>query len=421
LLSDSTTSESHDVHDVREQRLNLGAVATWTCIALGSIFRVLWPLDFEWKYDEKWMLQNAIEIADGRAPWPWIGMPSGAGVQNPGASIWPFALLAHVARTPLTMTFAIMLLNVIALWGFALWVKNAWPPEDRERGLWGIALFAVSPLPVLFARKIWAQDLLPVLLVPWLWAHTKRKHFGAAFAWGLLGAMLGQIHMSGFFAAAALVLATFIVDRKGTRWLGWLLGSGVAALPLLPWIRFVASPAANHVSGGYSLSLIFFWDALLNAFGLRLRYSLKHDFMSYLSGPKLFGTASYLVAAAHIALLLLVFVGTWLAIRHRVWLKLPTLLQIHAISILGCGLMLHGLGVKFHPHYLIVLSPLLQVFTAWVFSLRARWLWWLCSLQCFVTITFLWFIHVNGGAPHGDYGIAYRAQTPEQRAPLAPK
>ena len=40
---------------------------------------------------------------------------------------------------------------------------------------------------------------------------------------------------------------------------------------------------------------------------------------------------------------------------------------------------------------------LLQVFTAWVFSLRARWLWWICSLQCFVTMTFLWFIHVNGG------------------------
>ncbi|HET6335362.1 MAG TPA: hypothetical protein VFG30_19185 [Polyangiales bacterium] len=406
---------------MRESRLKVGVVATWSCLALGSILRVLWPLDIEWKYDEKWMLERAIQIADGNSPWPWIGMPSGAGVENPGASIWPFALLAHIARTPISMTFAVMLLNVVALWGFALWVHKTWPAETRERGMWGIALFAVSPLPVLFARKIWAQDLLPVLLVPWLWAHTKREHFGAAFAWGLIGATLGQIHMSGFFAAAALALATLIVDRKGTRWLGWFLGSCVAALPLLPWIKFVASPAANHISAGYTVSVMFFWDALLNAFGLRLRYSLKHDFLTYLSGPQLFGTSTYLAGAAHVALLSMVFVGGWLAIRNRVWLKLPTDLQIHAISILGCGAMLHGLGVKFHPHYLIVFSPLLQMFVAWVFALRARLFWWTCGLQCFVTLTFMWFIHTNGGAPRGDYGVSYRAQTPEQRAPLSAK
>lgn len=406
---------------MRGVRSHRAVVATWSCIVLGSILRIAWPLDFEWKYDEQWMFEHALRIADGTAPWPWIGMPSGAGVQNPGASVWPFALLAHVTREPPSMTFAVMLLNVLALWGFAFWVQKTWASEDRERGMWGIALFALSPLPVLFARKIWAQDLLPVLLVPWLWSHTKRKHFGAAFAWGLSGAMLGQVHMSGFFAAAALVLATLIVDRRGTRWLGWFCGSFVAALPLLPWARFMASPAANHISGGYTFSAVFFWDVLLNAFGLRLRYSLKHDYVPYLRGPEVFGASTYLVAAAHIALALLMFVGAWLAIRDRTWRKLPVELRIHAISIITCGLMMHALGVKFHPHYLIVFSPLLQVFTAWVFTVRERWVWWVCGLQCFVTITFLWFIQQNGGAPHGDYGVAYSAQTPEQRALAHPK
>lgn len=418
LLYQSTASEPRTTRALAPSLAIALRAAPWVCIALGSVLRVLWPLDFEWKYDEKWMFERALRIADGSKPWPWIGMPSGAGVKNPGASIWPFAIFAHFARDPMSMTFVVMLLNVLALWGLALWVHKTWAREHRERVLWGVALFAVSPLPVLFARKIWAQDLLPVLLVPWLWAHTLRKHFWAAFAWGVLGALLGQVHMSGFFAAAALVLATFIVDRKRTRWLGWFLGSSLAALPLLPWIKFMASPAAQHISRGYTLSLAFFWDAMLNAFGLGLRYSLKHHFVPFLRGPELFGISSHLVAAAYVVLASLALVSVWLAIRNRVWRTFSTDLRIHAISFAGCGVSMHALGVPVHPHYLIVFSPMLHVLTAWVLAQRARYLWLTCGLQLFVTVTFLWFIHAHGGAPHGDYGVAYRAQSPEQRALL---
>jgi hypothetical protein len=364
------------------------------------------------------MFERALRIADGTEKWPWIGMPSGAGLQNPGASIWPFAALAHVTRQPATMTFAVMLLNVLALWGFAWWVRKTWAPENRERGMWGIALFSVSLLPVLFSRKIWAQDVLPVLLVPWLWAHAKRARFAPAFAWGLLGASLGQVHMSGFFAAAALALATFVFDRKRTHWLGWFAGSGLAALPLLPWLEFMRSPQANHISSAYTPSLKYFWYAGLNAFGVDARYSLRHHTAEFLRGPMLFGVQTHAVYAVHLALAALALYGAWLAIRTRVWSGLPMNLRIHALSFTLCGLMMHGLGVLVHPHYLIVFSPLLHVFTAWVFAARPRVLCVLVGLQLFVTIAFMCFIHWNGGAPRGDYGITYRAQTPEQRALL---
>jgi hypothetical protein len=390
----------------------------WVFIALGSVLRVFWPLDFEWKQDEKWMFERALRIADGTEQWPWIGMSSGAGLQNPGASIWPFAVLAHVTRDPATMTFAIMLLNVLALWGFAWWVQKTWAPENRERGLWGIALFAVSLLPVLFSRKIWAQDILPVLLVPWLWAHANRSRFAPAFFWGVIGAFLGQIHMSGFFAAATLVLATFVFDRKRTNWLGWFAGSGLAALPLLPWIKFTASPQANHISSEYTPSLAFFWYAGLNAFGLDARYSLKHHFAQFLRGPMIFGVQTHALYVVHFALAALALYAAWIAIRTRVWSTLPTNLRIHALSFTACGVMMHGLGVLVHPHYLIVFSPLLHVFTAWVLAARPRALCLVVALQLFVTIAFMCFIHWNGGAPRGDYGTAYRAQTPEQRALL---
>lgn len=388
----------------------------WVFIAIGSLLRVLWPLDFEWKADEKWMFERALRIADGSEPWPWIGMPSGAGLQNPGASIWPFVLLGHVTRAPATMTFAVMLLNVLALWGFAWWVHKTWGPNIRQRGLWGVALFAVSVLPVLFSRKIWAQDVLPLLLVPYLWGHTKRARFAPAFAWGAFGALLGQIHMSGFFAAFTLALATLIFDRKRTHWLGWLLGSGVAALPLLPWIKFLTSPEANHVRNEYTRSIAFFWDAALNALGLDARYSLHHHFGEFLRSPVIFGVQTYVVYALHVALIGLALAGAWFAIRNRFWSKLPLDLRIYAVAFVACGAIMHALGVVVFPHYLIVFSPLLHVFAAWVLAERPRILWLTCGCQLLVTFFFLGYIHVNGGAPRGDYGIAYRAQTAEQRA-----
>jgi hypothetical protein len=257
-----------------------------------------------------------------------------------------------------------------------------------------------------------------VLLVPWLWAHSRRSRFAPAFFWGAIGASLGQIHMSGFFAAAALVLATFAFDRKRTNWLGWFTGSGLAALPLLPWIKFMASPQANHISSEYRPSLAFFWYAGLNAFGLDARYSLKHHFAQFLRGPTIFGEQTHLLYAVHLALAACALYAAWIAIRTRVWTTLPVNLRIHALSFVTCGVVMHALGVLVHPHYLIVFSPLLHVFAAWVLAARPRVLCAVIGLQLFVTIAFMSFIHWNGGAPRGDYGIAYRAQTPEQRALL---
>lgn len=390
-------------------------IAPVLLVALGSILRVLWSYDFEWKYDEKWMFDRALRIADGRSHFPMIGMASGAGLRNPGASIWPFGILAHVTPDPHGMTLAIMLANVLALWGFALWVWRAWRPEDRERGLWGVGLFAVSPLPVLFSRKIWAQDLLPVLLVPWLWGHTKRKLFWGAFLWGAFGAALGQIHMSGFFAALALVLATVILDRRGVRWVGWFAGSCVASVPLLPWIKFTLSPGAPGVGEKFRVSLRFFWDALLNAFGLGIHYSIKDELILYLRGPEIFGVSTYLVAAAHVLLAISVLAAFYFAIRDRIWVSLSFDLRIYALAVIACGLSMHVIGLKVVPHYLIVWSPLLQVFVAWALASSALWLRAVCGLQAFVTFTFLLFIHVNGGAPESDFGIPYSAQSDAER------
>lgn len=385
----------------------------WACIACGSLLRVLWPLDIEWKFDEKWMFATALRIARGLEPWPWVGMPSGVGTENPGASVWPFALLAHVADHPVTMTHVIAWLNVLALWGFAIWVRATWPADDRRVGLSGVALFAVSPLPILFSRKIWAQDVLPIVLVPWLWGHARRERAAGAFAWGLFGALIGQVHMSGFFAAAALVIASLIVDRKRPRWRGWWLGSVLGALPLVPWLMFLAQRGPH--GGERHWSLAFFWDAFQSGWGIGLRYSLGRDFGAFLRSPSIGGSNIPLVMAAHLALAAL---ALWCAISlARNWrsLALSTHLQHYAWQLVLGGALLHLAGVKVYPHYLIVFSPLVHVAAAWVLARRKLWLWSACALQLFISASFLWFIHERGGAPRGDFGVSYRAQPAAER------
>lgn len=406
-LSSSSTPQSATAHRL---------IAPWLCIAVGSLLRLIWPLDFEWKFDEKWMWEHAHAIADGREPWPWVGMPSGVGLENPGASVWPFALLAYLTTDPSSMNFAVALLNVAALWGFALWVRHTWSERERTLGLWGVALFAVSPMPVLFARKIWAQDVLPVLLVPWLWAHRKRHDAAGAFAWGACGALLGQVHMSGFFAAASMTLATLGFDRKGTRWAPWFAGSALGAVPLMPWLAHVLGPAATSGSGRV-WSLRFFWDAFMSTWGLSLRYSLHKHFGEFLRGPYVFGVKTWLTGFAHIALGLLAIGCAVVLLRRLRSLELSRELRIYACAVIAGGLLLHAMGVRVYPHYLIVWSPLLHILASWVLSHKPRWLHAACGLQLFITASFLWFIHVRGGAPRGDYGITYRAQSAEQRAP----
>ena len=103
----------------------------------------------------------------------------------------------------------------------------------RDTWLWAVALASVNPLAVLFQRKIWAQSVLPIFCVLLIAAWMRRSTRWGAFCWGLLGALLGQVHMSGFFFAAALCAWTCAGSRlravegqaTGVRWAWWTAGS----------------------------------------------------------------------------------------------------------------------------------------------------------------------------------------------------
>jgi hypothetical protein len=389
----------------------------WFFLILGSVLRLIWPLDMEWKFDEKWMFAKGLAVAQGRDAWPWIGMPSGVGLRNPGLSIWPFALIAYFADTPVAMNFVIQVLNTLGLWALVFWVQRTWPREQRALGMWGLALYAVTPLAVLFSRKIWAQDVLIVLVVPWLWGQRKRHSFAGAAVWGCAGALLGQIHMSGFFAAAALLIVTCVQDRLRWNVGAWLVGSVLGSLTLLPWVQYVLSPESRGASHGGALSVQFFVDALRHAWGLGLEYPLKRAYHELLNGPVIAGVRTHLAQAARYGLLVLLAWGLVArALDGKKLLRVPEVIVTYAGCVLVTGLLMIAARVHVYEHYLIVFGPMLHIAAVWLLFKRRIAVLALCALQAFLTGYFLVFVHMHGGATDADYGKAYRVQSDAERS-----
>jgi hypothetical protein len=396
-------------------------------MVLGTALRLIWAADMEWKGDEIWMYDTARQVADGTLSWPWLGMTSSTGLQNPGMSVWGFIALAYIAKTPVAMVRGVQWLNVLALWvmfGFCYW-QLAYQRHERTLWLWGLTLAAVSPLAILFSRKIWAQDLLPIFCVVMLIGHWYRDKRWGAFVWGLVGAMIGQVHMSGFFLAAGLWLWTIYSDGRQrqlwqTRWLSWLGGAVVGILPFIPWVLYAADASGNSARSWVGLVFpkffIHWWTTSL---GINLSYALGRYFWSdFLPQPLILGIPTYLVAVIHGILMGLGLWGlfTWVRSFKR---PLASLIRpVDTPSVEGylrshgfvTGLVFTLFALNVPIHYLIVTFPMMYVWLASLFAYHRR-LWLIVvASQLLLSVAFLVLIHTTGGFADADYGLVYRLQ-----------
>jgi hypothetical protein len=370
----------------------------------------------EWKADEQLLLARAVAAArDGVLPW--LGINSGANILNPGFSIWPFALFARFTADPVGMVQWVQWSNVIALWALFWLFFRAVPAERRSVWLWGLALFAVSPFAVMYSRKLWAQDILPIFGAAVLWGHFYRRTRIGAFAWGLAGALIGQVHMSGFFFAFALACASFVHDRRrgelrATRWIYWIAGSLIGGAILLPWLIGVLSGQAGHSVYHFReiLTVNYYAQWFLTAWGIALA-GTRYAGIDFLREPLILGHATYLMLLAHVYLAGVGFLLTsrWLATALRSEFD-DNLKFYFLVTFIGTGILLTLSGVRVRPHYLIVVAPFVHLWAAGITWPRRRLFASVTVLQMLVTATFLTFVHRQGGIPTADYGRSYRAQ-----------
>lgn len=417
-----------------------GSVVLACALVCGLVLRMLWPADMEWKADEQWMFARASAIGVSE-PWPPVGMASGVAIPNPGLSVWIFVPLARVAGDPVTLAQFIQLSNVLALLAFALLgASRAFPAASRQVWFAGLALMSVNPLAVVLARKIWAQSLLPLFAAAMFAAHARRFSLVGAFTWGLAGTVAGQIHMSGFFLQAALVIfsvaSAFLGGRSpgggrrkktpgdstplsNTRWSAWLAGSVIGAIPMFPWaLNLLRSP--DQFSRDWIATLVprapFTW--LIDSLGVNTPYIYRPETLWFLAEPRIGGVPTYGMAIAHAALvgIALSCLARWArTMRPRV---VPALedghvwLWIHAAAF-GLTALLMVAGVRARTHYLVITYPLPFVWLAWLLLTHGgvRLYRAVLALQLAITVTFLLQVHRDGGVANGAYGLSYRAHT----------
>lgn len=396
----------------------------------GSFFRTVWASDMEYKADEQWTYEHFAAYRD-EGEVPMLGMVSSRGLRNPGMSIWVFLGLGTVGRAddPVELARTVQVLNIASFGLLLVLVFSGVPKSEREVWLWALALLAVNPLAVIWHRKIWAQSVLPAFAALFLIGWWYRRRFAGAWGWGFVGSILGQIHMPGFFFAAGFTLWAVLFDRRNIAWLGWLVGSVLGSLLMIPWLRYlVQNPAGLSAGSDRWLNMLqwgypVYW--FVESLGFGIYYNLGEDFWKFLRYPVLGGVPTFGGLIVHLALLalglyLLGEAVRWYRRTRPSWRALfvgegdPTLFT-HNAALWGYGGMLLFSGFFVYPHYLIILVVLRFL---WIPNLllgddeRKRKRWLLAVLlvgQAVLTVLLLCYIH---GADNiaGDYGRPYSRQ-----------
>jgi hypothetical protein len=406
----------------------LGLVAALVC---GAVLRFVWVEDIEYKYDEAWTFERAQA-----GVWTWEGMNSSVGLKNPGMSLWVFIVLDKLfaCQDPTDLARAVQCLNVAALVALVWFAYRVVPTGEREPWLWAAALGAVSAPTLIFQRKIWPPSVFPLLVLVFLTAWWHRGRLWGAFTWGLVGACLGQIHMSGFFFAAGFAAWALLFGRKQVAWVAWLGGSCLGTLPLLPWLYSLATqPHARPDSHFVWTDVFRFWYVWsTDPFGLDVQFSLGKHFQDFLTYPVIAGRPTHLVLAVHVGLIVawavLLVRGGYLLWKDRApwrerWIgrSFQTAFTQNA-ALWGYGVLLTLTLEPMVRHYAVILFPLTFVWLARLVlagteaspagrrAARAV-LVALFLAQLFVSASFLAYIRVNHGAPDGDYGVTYGART----------
>ncbi len=397
-------------------------------LIFGVFLRLVWPKDIEYRNDQLWLF-TLTQQAGRSMSWPWLGLPSSARILPPGLSVWTIIGLARATgvESPAGLGLAIKALNSVAmilLVGFAYLVVAA---DEREPWLWAAAFQAINPICVWLERKIWQPSIFPIFTLMILAAWWRRDRPWCAFAWGAMGALLGQVQGSGFFFAGGLALWAWLFDRRRVAWSAWLAGSILGSLPMIPWVIYMSREMTRggmpHSQWSNVLDPRFYTAWFSIPFGVNLHDPLGHDFYLFLRYPLVDGVPTYGVSLLHLALLAL---GCWMLIRGVMqlwegWDNLPALIVgresatafTQQAALIGYGGLITLSGLPGHMHYMIVAYPLIFVWLArlalngtgpsTVMTGRRK-LALLCVLEFMLSLMFLMFIHQNHGAPRGDFG-----------------
>jgi hypothetical protein len=188
----------------------------------------------EYKADEALTVVSLEQII--QKPYLFeTGLVSSTGARNfPLFQYW-LILPSLISTDPVFLSGVIAALNSAAIIALYLIIKRFYPPQYA---FITASLMAVSPWAILFSRKIWAQDLLPLSAVPIVGLiltilHQKAKPIHFIFL-GIAISLQAQIHASGIFIGAIYI--SWIIIQHKTSLKHLLIGLAIGVIPALPYI-----------------------------------------------------------------------------------------------------------------------------------------------------------------------------------------
>jgi hypothetical protein len=418
--------------------------AVWAVVFVlaDAALRLSYPGDIEFKSDERGFFEQAHAIATG-APWPWLGPTSSVGPRGPAMTTWILGFLAWLthAATPPDLARAVQVLSIAGLAvfaGFAATLKG----ERRTIWLAAAALWAVNPVAIILERKIWNPSLMPLPATLFIIAWLHRRRPWAAFAWGVLGALLTQIHPGAAFLVVSLAAWTVARDRAAFPWAPWIAGSLLGGLTAIPWLMESLSHRGAFFSVIRFPILSFYVRFFTQPFGFGADYALGKAFPDFLAWPRIGEPPTYLVAALHVVLgAIAIAVLGWAAqklwrVRAGAWRALVAGADedgvLIAAAFWGYGGLLTLITIgkaDSHRHYLELIAPVMALWCArLVLGFRGAvrglspqvFLPVLCAAQLAVSASLLAYIDQRQVIP-GDYGVIWRAQPHEPPAAHAPR
>ena len=226
------------------------ALAAVLVIAAGT--RFAWLDLMEFKGDEAAACRLGLHVLGFSEPgvgrfFPTAGLTSSIGVPNPPLFVYLLAVPLAIVRSPIAAAAFVAATNVVAVWLVYVLGKRC---QSRRVGVCAAALLALSPWGIVFSRKIWAQDLLPIcttLFALQLHALLVERRGQAAFWLLVIAATATQLHFSAWILVGVLA-AALVVSRRWVNRSGLAAGFGVAVVLYLPFLVYHAGETYRSIA-----------------------------------------------------------------------------------------------------------------------------------------------------------------------------
>ena len=187
----------------------------------------------EFKRDEANLSLMALDFANG-GDVPLLGIGSSVGFPNAPVNVYILAVPYFFSSDPELATQFIGLLNVFALILTYLLVRYYTNPFIA---LLMLTIFAINPWSLIFSRKIWAQNMLPVFIVMTMGAgvagFVEKKRWGQWLCLPLT-VITGQIHYVAFVIIPPLLYVVWQGRKSLTR--AFYLSLIIAVLLTVPYL-----------------------------------------------------------------------------------------------------------------------------------------------------------------------------------------